>query len=255
MLNWEALIPNYFYSGSNCRCNVCGFDAKKWVYRGSTNEAIEKYAIIGAGKRRVDCKKCGSSDRDRLVFFYFTELCKSEELENKRLLHVAPEKALSRALENEIGLEIVRIDARKPGYFFDYSNDVKTADLLNLPFENESFDFVICNHVLEHIPDHGKAVSEIHRILKKDGFAILQVPFSNKIEHTIEAESNWSKKERESKLGQWDHVRLYGPDFNDFISTYNFEPIQNPLILTSSLCNFYNININETLQLFKKISN
>jgi len=193
-------------------CNLCGYNGNIWLWRGHNNEAIRKHQIIGAGRRKCDCFSCGSSDRDRLVF----EFLKSQitDFRGLKFLHVAPERQLNKRLKS-LGAEMINIDARKFGYRFAYGQETMTADLTDLPFENQSFDWIIANHVLEHIEDEKKALSEIHRVLKRSGKAILMIPFSLKLSETINAENNWSKSDKNELLGQKDHVRLYGVDFID----------------------------------------
>lgn len=190
-------------------CNLCGYKGSVWLWRGHENEATRNYEIIGAGRRKCDCFACGSSDRDRSVFHFLNS--EITDFSNQRILHVAPERQLNFQLKS-LGAEVINIDARKSGYLFSYGLETKTADLTALPFTDQSFDWIIANHVLEHIENEYKALSEIKRVLKPNGKAILMVPMANKLETTIEAKENWSKSERISFLGQKDHVRLYGTD-------------------------------------------
>ena len=90
--------------------------------------------------------------------------------------------------------------------------DVK-ADICDLPFENDSYDFIICNHVLEHIPDDTKAMRELYRVLAPGGMAILQVPYENSRDTTFEDDTITDPKERAIIFGQYDHVRVYGMDY------------------------------------------
>ena len=82
-----------------------------------------------------------------------------------------------------------------------------------MPFKENSFDFILCNHVLEHINDDKKAMKELYRVLNKNGTAILQVPINQKSSKTFEDSSIVDKKERIEKFGQYDHIRLYGLDY------------------------------------------
>jgi ubiquinone/menaquinone biosynthesis C-methylase UbiE len=144
------------------------------LWRGHDNQAIRKYQIIGAGRRKCDCFACGSSDRDRLVH----EFLKNEisDFSCMKILHVAPERQLNKKLTS-LGAKMINIDARKSGYKFAYGSETITADLTCLPFESETFDWVIANHVLEHIIDEKRALSEINRVLKPQGKAILMIPY------------------------------------------------------------------------------
>lgn len=191
-------------------CNLCGYQGIIWLWRGHDNLAIRKHQIIGAGRRKCDCFACGSSDRDRLVY----EFLKNEisDFSFLKFLHVAPERQLNKNLTFH-GANMVNIDARKSGYKFAYGSKTITADLTCLPFESETFDWVIANHVLEHIFDEKLALSEINRVLKPQGKAILMIPYSPILSSRIEGELNWTKYQKNELLGQQDHVRLYGLDF------------------------------------------
>jgi ubiquinone/menaquinone biosynthesis C-methylase UbiE len=100
--------------------------------------------------------------------------------------------------------------------------DVK-ADILDLPFEDESFDIVFCNHVLEHIVDDKKAMSELFRVMKKGGWGILQVPMKNSLEKTYEDFTITDPKEKQKHFGQYDHVRWYGMDYFERLQSVGFD--------------------------------
>jgi len=224
-MGFSFFLPSFFFRGDNYHCNICGFRARKFLQRGHDYPVITELEIIGAGKREVDCPKCGSSDRDRLIYEYFKSKFSPEELIGKKMLHVAPEKALSKKLASEFQLDIVKIDLRTKGYLFVYDKSVIHANVMDLPFESNFFDFIICNHVLEHVQNVATALSEIHRTLKSGGTAITQVPLSLKIPQTLEGEISWNKHERIEKLGQFDHLRLFGADFEEHLKTAKLFPI------------------------------
>ena len=97
------------------------------------------------------------------------------------------------------------------------------VDICDLPFEDESFDVILCNHVLEHIPNDEKALKELYRILKKGGWGVFQVPQDLNREKTFEDDSITDKKERAKIFGQYDHVRIYGLDYFDRLRKIGFE--------------------------------
>jgi ubiquinone/menaquinone biosynthesis C-methylase UbiE len=100
-------------------------------------------------------------------------------------------------------------------------------DIHEIPFEDESFSVVMCNHVLEHVDDDLLAMREIHRVLKPGGWAILQVPFFPPLpEITEEDLSIKNPKERERRFGQDDHVRKYGKDYADRLRRSGFKVIE-----------------------------
>src|SRR5690606_7130456 len=96
-------------------------------------------------------------------------------------------------------------------------------DICNLPFENDSFDVILCNHVLEHIPDDTKAMHELYRILKPGGMGIFQIPQDLNRENTFEDNSITDPKKRAEIFGQYDHVRVYGRDYFDKLRSIGFK--------------------------------
>lgn len=96
-------------------------------------------------------------------------------------------------------------------------------DITNILFENNSFDVILCSHVLEHIIDDNKAMRELFRVLKPGGWAILQTPIDLKLDKTFEDHSIVSPEERERFFGQSDHVRIYGRDYVNRLLKAGFE--------------------------------
>ena len=99
--------------------------------------------------------------------------------------------------------------------------DVK-ADICNLPFKDNEFDVILCNHVLEHIPEDTKAMQELYRVLKPGGFGVFQIPQDLTRELTFEDNSITDKKERAKIFGQYDHVRIYGKDYFNKLRSVGF---------------------------------
>lgn len=166
---------------------------------------------VGAGRRKATCPNCGSTDRERLVFLFLKDYylpCHK----NVNILHIAPETQLSSFLRSLPQADYTAADKRCEGYSYpDYVQDI---DIMSMPVvADNSYDLIICNHVLEHVPDDIVAMKELHRILKPDGIAILQVPIALKLAHTIEDSSIISPGARFETFGQCDHVRLYGTDY------------------------------------------
>lgn len=128
-------------------------------------------------------------------------------------------------------------------------------DVHDIPFEENTFDAAMCNHVMEHVDSDIKAMSEIHRVLKPGGWAIMQVPFFSPIpEVTLEDKTIVDPKERERVYGQDDHVRLYGKDYPDRIRQAGFEVIEDRFIdeLGKELIQKYALPPNETIYFCKK---
>ena len=97
------------------------------------------------------------------------------------------------------------------------------ADICNLPFKDNEYDIILCNHVLEHIPDDTKAMQELYRVLKSGGIGIFQVPQDLTRDVTFEDDSITDKKERAKIFGQYDHVRVYGRDYFNKLRSVGFK--------------------------------
>ncbi len=99
---------------------------------------------------------------------------------------------------------------------------MQVEDITQLSFPDESFDMVLCFHVLEHIEDDHKAIKELYRVLKKDSFAIIDAPVYYGLETTYEDPEIVLPQDRAKAFNQWDHVRVYGEDFSDRIEQKGF---------------------------------
>lgn len=203
----KILFKKIFYLGFRYYCNCCGSHIRRFWAGGEDLPPILENKIIGAGYRDQDyCPVCKSTYRHRLVWLYLSNL----KIWDKPLsvLHIAPEEMISRKLSKIKHLKYITGDTN-PDRYRHYARAIR-LDITQIPFENDTFDVIICNHVLEHIPDDRQAMSEIYRILKPEGFALLQVPISEVIEITYENPDIVTGEERLKHFGQKDHVRIYG---------------------------------------------
>ncbi|WP_091264622.1 class I SAM-dependent methyltransferase [Gillisia sp. Hel1_33_143] len=139
------------------------------------------------------------------------------------LLHVAPEKCIYDKIKYSNHIEYFPLDLYPDYYYYLNGPTLIKGDVTDLQFIDEKFDFIFCNHVLEHIPDDNKAMSELFRVLKKDGSAVLLVPIDKQLLETYEDFSITDPKEREKAFGQDDHVRLYGKDYVNRLATAGFK--------------------------------
>lgn len=225
----KALIPGklrkalrlLLHKGDNYRCPFCNYSSKDLSITGKDIQVIKEKQIVGAGRRPGGCFKCGSTDRERLMYVYLQKKLKLfDNGKDKKVLHIAPEKNLSKKLL-DYGLdEYVCGDLFTEGY--TYPSHVRNMNVLNIPFQEGYFDIVICNHVLEHIPKDHDAMKELYRVLKKGGKAILQVPISKIMVKTFEDFSITTPEEREKVFGQFDHLRIYGQDYTDRLGSVGF---------------------------------
>lgn len=187
-----------------------------------------------------------SLERHRLLWLY---LKKETDFftAGYRVLHFAPEQAFYRRFRKLKNLEYTTTDLNSP------LADVK-ADICNLPFEDHSYDVILCNHVLEHIPDDTKAMQELYRILRPGGWGIFQIPQDLGRAVTFEDDSITDKKERARIFGQYDHVRIYGRDYFDKLRSIGFEvkEIDYTSILSPEEVEQYRLALGEVIPLVKK---
>ncbi|MDO1501444.1 methyltransferase domain-containing protein [Winogradskyella maritima] len=178
---------------------------------------FSKFLPYGYGTQRPNVLSPStlSLERHRLLWLYLkneTDFFSS----NLKVLHFAPEQCFLdrfRALEN---LDYTTTDLLSP------IADVK-ADICDLPFEDNSYDVILCNHVLEHIPDDNKAMQELYRVMKPGGWGVFQIPQDLNREATFEDASITDKAERAKIFGQYDHVRVYGRDYFDKLRSVGFK--------------------------------
>ena len=155
-----------------------------------------------------------SLERHRLLWLYLKNKTNFFTSPHK-VLHFAPEQAFYNRFKALANLEYVTTDLNSP------LADVK-ADICDLPFPDNSFDVILCNHVLEHIPDDFGAMKELYRILKPGGWGIFQIPQDLKRTVTFEDDTITDRKERAKIFGQYDHVRIYGRDYFDKLRKVGF---------------------------------
>lgn len=163
-----------------------------------------------------------SLERHRLLWLYLQRETNFFSAPLK-VLHFAPEQAFYKRFKKQQNLDYTTTDLESP------LADVK-ADICNLPFEDNSFDVILCNHVLEHIPDDTKAMQELYRILKPGGMGIFQIPQDVSRAETFQDDSITDPKERTLIFGQYDHVRIYGRDYFDKLRSVGFSVVEEDFI-------------------------
>ena len=211
-------------------------------------KSYRKFLPYGYGKQRENALSPGtlSLERHRQMWLYLQNET-DFFIKNYKVLHIAPEQEFLRKFKKMKNLEYTSADLFSPIV------DVK-ADILDLPFADESFDVVICNHVLEHIEDDRKAMSELYRVMKKGGWGILQVPMKNSLEKTYEDFTITDPKERQKNFGQYDHVRWYGMDYFDRLKSVGFDAEANFYSQKFSDADIkkFGLNRNEILPIVRK---
>jgi len=164
-----------------------------------------------------------------------------------KLLHFAPEQAFYKRFKKMNHFTYTTTDINSP------LADVK-ADICNLPFGENEYDIILCNHVLEHIPDDTKAMQELYRVLKPGGMAILQIPQDLNREVSFEDNTITDRDERAKIFGQYDHVRVYGRDYFDKLRDIGFtvDEVDYTTTLTPQEVDRYRLAQGEILPICRK---
>lgn len=184
-----------FYHGDQVSCPICNHSYKTFLSYGRINP-----------RPNALCPHCLSLERHRLIWLY---LQADTNFFNypQHVLHIAPEACFLKRFEL----------IHKENYFTaDLESPLAKVkmDIHEIPFPENSFDVILCNHVLEHVNDDIKAMMEINRVLKPGGYALMQIPFFSPVpDTTFEDNSIKDPREREKIFGQSDHVRKYGRDY------------------------------------------
>lgn len=212
-------------------------------------KSYKKFLPYGYGEQRPNVLAPGtlSLERHRLLWLYLkykTDFFTAK----KKVLHMAPEQCFLPIFKKMDNLDYTTADLYSPIV------DVK-ADILDLPFEDNSFDVVFCNHVLEHIEDDAKAMRELYRVLKPEGMGIFQVPQDLSLDNTYEDFSITSEEERKKHFGQYDHVRIYGKDYFDRLQKVGFtvKEVDYSKTISAGIVDKYRITPGEILPVCFKI--
>jgi SAM-dependent methyltransferase len=200
---WVAPLVSFYLKGTTYTDPIDGKNFRKML-------------PYGYGEQRTNALSPSSLslERHRLLWLYL----KNETdffTKPKKVLHIAPEQCFLKRFKEQANLDYITADLYSP------IADVK-ADICNLPFAANSFEVVFCNHVLEHIGDDAKAMSELYRVLKPKGLGIFQIPQDLSLNETYEDFSITSEEERKKHFGQYDHVRVYGKDYFDRLRAVGF---------------------------------
>lgn len=207
---FKRRINTFIHRGDVVTCNCCG-------------HSFKTFRPLGYGEGPVGaCWFCDSHPRMRMLKDYLTENM-GQIFEGKKILHIAPEKPIYNWLKSMPNADYTAGDKRTAGY--RYPKEVIDLDITKPPYKDNTFDVVMCNHVLEHIKNDGQAMREIYRILRPKGIAILLIPIDKDLEHTIEEPEGQtlSDEERAKAFGQFNHVRQYGLDYYDRLRSAGFE--------------------------------
>ena len=208
------------HAGDAVECPLCGGRFARFLPAGERHPIFERHDFVAGGHRpNVRCPRCDARERERLLGLFLALPASARFLDGAaRVLHFAPERRLE-ALFRRSGARYVTAD-------LDGAGVDRAVDVTAIPFEAGTFDLVVCNHVLEHVPDDRRALGEIGRVLRPDGVAIVQVPRATDLATTFEDPDATTPERRVAAFGQFDHVRIYGRDYVERLSSAGlaFEP-------------------------------
>lgn len=184
-----------FLKGNNVYCICCNHTFSKFLNKG--NGIVTRENAV--------CPNCGSLERTRLLLYFLQNETAIFEID-KKILHIAPEDCLKEKFKKNTNY----IDADINPNFATHE-----MDITKINFEDETFDYIICSHVLGHISDETKAISELKRVLKKDGKMLLMFLINQNIKHTIENKNYKTEQQKLLNYGEKDLERLYGNDVEE----------------------------------------
>ena len=210
MAGWAVPLLGVFYIGKGRQCPLCGCQRRKFLPYGYVTQREDAL-----------CPNCLALERHRLLWLWLVRESDFGRgaMALPKLLHVAPEVALMRKFKTMYAREAERyVTADLESPLADMHFDIQ-----QIPLEDNSFDVVICNHILEHVESDRRALSEIHRILRPGGWAVVMSPVDLQREKTFEDDSITDPKERTRLFGQYDHRRVYGRDYVERLAEVGFE--------------------------------
>jgi len=222
----------FFYIGDSVICPCC-------------DKSFREFSVDTKSPGK-SCPECGCYERSRLLWFYLKY--RTNFLTDKlKVLHIAPEYSLQKKFKSLSNLEYISADLNS-------SLAMIKMDITNIQYKNNYFDVIICYHVLEHIIEDQKAMSELFRVLKPHGWAIIQSPIDSKREMTFEDQNINTPEDREKYYGLYDHVRIYGLDYKNRLERAGFNVIidEYAKTLDDYTLKKYGIDKNENIYLCKK---
>lgn len=210
----EFIKNNLMYMGGR-HCLLCDSYVDNFLPGGIESEVFARYHIIGGGHRKnCICPMCGSFDRNRW-FMYVLSNYTNVFVGRLRVLHFAPEPNVSERIRSNPNCDYYSVDIKA-------GRAMHVADILDIPYRDSFFDYVILNHVMEHISNEYVAMKEIQRVLKICGKMIISFPICTDID-TFEDTNICSDEDRLKHYGQEDHVRLYGRDYIGRMEKYGWQ--------------------------------
>jgi SAM-dependent methyltransferase len=208
------------YFGNAVTCPFCEKTFSRFKATGALDrpfwrspEGLELHKSTEINVANAQCPKCGSGERQRILYFYLKDEIDFFKISEIKLLDVAPDEFLLDKVFSKVDIDYISVDITNE------RNPSKIMDITNFEFDNNTFDAIICLHVLEHIPEDMKAMEELYRVLKPGGWAIVQVPIW--AFETVEVPES-TKDQYLDLYGHSDHVRRYGFDYKERLEKAGF---------------------------------
>lgn len=196
-------------------CIVCENNPNEFLAYGLKEEIFKRHHIIGGGYREnCICPCCKVNDRERWIYYVLQKKLSVNEWSG-RVLHFAPEKKITDYIRQNQSIDYYTCDIVS-------GRAMHVVDITDIPFKENTFDYIISNHVIEHIENEKKAVSEIKRVLKSNGKWIFSFPICTDMK-TYENDDVVLPEDRLKEYGQEDHVRLYGHDYKERFENYGLK--------------------------------
>ena len=231
------LVAPLLYKGNNVTCPVCEKSFSKFLSYGSEV----------AHRENVLCPYDLTLERHRLMWLYLRDHSNFLTAPHLKVLHIAPEQCFHSRFKKQKNIDYLTADIESPIADMHF-------DLHEIPLEDNQFDVVFCNHVMEHVQDAKRCMSELYRVMKPGGWAIMQVPQDFSRETTYEDWSITSPEDREKHFWQKDHVRLFGKDYPQWLESVGFRvvPFDKEKVLGADQVERYRLQKEEVLYIIHK---
>ena len=200
------MVAPLLYRGNKVECPVCEHSFSKFL----------SYGSYQAHRENVLCPHDLTLERHRLMWLYLRDHSNFFTEEGLEVLHIAPEQCFHKKFKNQKNINYLTGDLESPLADLHF-------DLHDIPLEDNRFNVIFCNHVMEHVADANKCMSELYRVMKPGGWGIMQVPQDFSRELTFEDPTIVTPEDREKHYWQKDHVRLFGKDYPEWLKKAGFE--------------------------------
>ncbi len=201
---FKSVAP-VIYKGDNVECPVCERSFRKFLAYGSKV----------AARDNVLCPYDLTLERHRLMWLYLKKHTDFFTKQDLKVMHIAPEQCFHKKFKAQKNLDYITGDLVSPIADLHF-------DLHDIPLEDNQYEVIFCNHVMEHVEDDLKCMQELLRIMKPGGWGIMQVPIDTRRDQTYEDPEIKTPEDREQHFWQYDHVRLYGTNYPDRLREAGF---------------------------------